>query len=76
MYSASQALKRHLNLCKNLPKNAVSNSNETEFDFSTVDVTDPIYDTVCICCNEEKETAHVCLGLSFWLSTTHMHMIN
>lgn len=65
MYSASQALKRHLNLCKNLPKNAVSNSNETEFDFSTVDVTDPIYDTVCICCNEEKETAHVCLGLSF-----------
>lgn len=30
-----------------------------EFDFSTIDVDDSIYEVVCICCNEEKETAHV-----------------
>lgn len=54
-----QALKRHLNLCKNLPKNAISNENDVEFDFSSIDVNDPIYEDVCICCNEEKETAHV-----------------
>lgn len=48
-----------MNLCKNLPKNAATLSEEAEFDFGTVDVNDPIYETVCICCNEEKETAHV-----------------
>ncbi|XP_031633060.1 protein suppressor of hairy wing [Contarinia nasturtii] len=56
--SSSAALKRHLNLCKNLPKNAVNNTCDVEFDFSTIDVNDPMYESICICCNEEKETAH------------------
>lgn len=62
-----QALKRHLNLCKNLPKNAVASSDEAEFDFSTVDVNDPIYEVVCICCNEDKETAHVSDSVEFYI---------
>ncbi|XP_055325519.1 protein suppressor of hairy wing [Sitodiplosis mosellana] len=57
--SSSAALKRHLNLCKNLPKNAVCVSlGDVEFDFSNIDVSDPIYEAICFCCNEEKETAH------------------
>lgn len=55
-YSTFAALKRHLNLCRNLPKNeVVSDAN----DFSHIDVTDPEYETFCFCCNEDKTTAHV-----------------
>lgn len=58
-YSTFAALKRHLNLCRNLPKNEiVSDAN----DFSNIDVTDPEYETFCFCCNEDKTTAHVSSG--------------
>lgn len=58
-YSTFAALKRHLNLCRNLPKNEiVSDAN----DFSHIDVTDPEYETFCFCCNEDKTTAHVSNG--------------
>lgn len=53
-----QSLKRHLNLCKNLPKEDVTVEKE-EFDLSMLDLNDPIYESVCFCCNEEKPTAHV-----------------
>lgn len=55
-YSTFSALKRHLNLCRNLPKNEiVSDAN----DFSNIDINDPEYETFCFCCNEDKTTAHV-----------------
>lgn len=58
-YSTYAALKRHLNLCRNLPKNeTLTDAN----DFSHIDVHDPEYEVYCFCCNEDKSTAHVSWG--------------
>lgn len=75
-WNCLQSLKRHLNLCKNLPKDDVTLEKE-EFDLSSmIDLNDPVYDTVCFCCNEDKTTAHVStveyrLVLSFDLASVH-----
>lgn len=52
-----QALKRHLNLCRNLPKDETITTDDR--DFSAIDVSESKYKTVCFCCNEDKVTAHV-----------------
>lgn len=56
-YASLQALKRHLNLCRNLPKDETISTEDK--DFSTINVTESKYETVCFCCNEDKSTAHV-----------------
>lgn len=49
-----------MNLCKNLPKDIVPRTEDIEFDFSKFNLEDEKYQMICFCCNEEKETAHVC----------------
>lgn len=53
----TQGLKRHLNLCRNMPKDqSVKLKQEAsleDIDFSAVD------EDTCFCCLESKETAHV-----------------
>lgn len=53
----TQGLKRHLNLCRNMPKDqSVKFKQEAaleDIDFSAVD------ENTCFCCLELKESAHV-----------------
>lgn len=52
-----QGLKRHLNLCRNMPKDQPAKLKQEaaleDIDFSDVD------GNTCFCCLESKESAHV-----------------
>lgn len=57
MITEFQGLKRHLNLCRNMPKDQtvklMQESALEDIDFSSVD------ENTCFCCLELKESAHV-----------------
>lgn len=71
-YSTYAALKRHQNLCRNLPKDEMAHDVK---DFSNIDVHDPEYEVYCFCCNEDKSTAHVRSLVLHTVCDTDIHVL-
>lgn len=57
LFTCSQTLTRHENICRHMPFNQIAYKDED--DYANVDVYHKKYNKICFCCNEDLATAHV-----------------